>query len=396
MDFTHWKEEFFNQFASASGHVSIQDSYKYASVTLIRQAMFGAEERPFYSYETDRALKDLAQFSSVIEGIKQFGGKLVSVGLRGTEIFDEPAGAETEPTKYAFIWEDTGLYIALNSGGFLFWLCSTNRERMNSLIDYCNSCSEAPFSSGNIGILAARPGGGLFVRDLGTAAVEFVPENYAPEVVEAYDRVIEQLNSKTPSGRLVILEGPPGCGKTFMTRNLIGQVKGTKFILIPSHLVSRMGDPGMIEVLMEERTGFGDNSRSITLIVEDADMCVNQRMSDNMSAISSMLNLCDGIMGSLLDVRIIATTNTNMEDVDPAIMRPGRLCEHIYVGELSASQASEVYKRLTGEEFEYTRMTSLATVYADAKALAPKSEDVAAPEVKPRKARPVKRTVGFY
>ncbi len=391
MDIKLLNDELFNAFASAnSGHMSLEDPYRYMYLALFKKAMFGTSELPMFSYVTERALKDLSQFDAVIEGLKEFGGKLVSVGLRGTEMFDEEnTAAETSPIKYCYLWEDTGLYVSINNNGFSFQVCSTNKSRMDTLVAYCLASGEAPFGSGNIGILASHAGGGLFIRDLGTAGVEFVPENYTTDVVEGYSRVIEQFNSKSPSGRLVILEGPPGCGKTFMTRNLISQIKNTKFVLIPSHLVSRMGDPGMIEVLMEEKIIGRD--RSITLIVEDADMCVNQRMADNMSAISSMLNLCDGIMGSLLDVRIVATTNTDMQDVDPAIMRPGRLCEHLFIGELPAEQAQEVYKRLSGKEIVYDGPTSLATVYNDAQITAMPTE-LAAKSTPIRRRR---RTVGF-
>ncbi len=49
------------------------------------------------------------------------------------------------------------------------------------------------------------------------------------------------------------------------------------------------------------------------LIVEDADECLVQRGSDNMSTIASVLNISDGILGSILDVRVLATTNAEKE-----------------------------------------------------------------------------------
>ena len=68
----------------------------------------------------------------------------------------------------------------------------------------------------------------------------------------------------------------------------------------------------------------------------------------------------------MLDLRIIATTNAEKMEFDEALLRPGRLCRHVTVGEVSPAKAGEIYKRLTGLEKTYTEKTTLARVYADA------------------------------
>src|SRR5690606_30039505 len=105
---------------------------------------------------------------------------------------------------------------------------------------------------------------------------------------------------------------------------------------------------------------------SIVLLIEDADACLAPRASDNISSISSLLNCADGILGSMLDIKIVATTNQDRLEFDSALVRPGRLSRHITVGELSAEKATEVYSRLTGNDnFKYTESKILADVYIE-------------------------------
>jgi ATP-dependent 26S proteasome regulatory subunit len=107
-------------------------------------------------------------------------------------------------------------------------------------------------------------------------------------------------------------------------------------------------------------------TKPMTFLIEDADACLVPRGADNVSLISSLLNLTDGIFGSMLDVRFIATTNASSIDFDPAITRPGRLCKHTYIDLLDSIKAGQVYARLTGgKEKKYSSKVSLATVYQD-------------------------------
>jgi hypothetical protein len=53
----------------------------------------------------------------------------------------------------------------------------------------------------------------------------------------------------------------------------------------------------------------------ILFIIEDADDCLVPRGSGNVSTISSLLNYTDGIFGSMLDLRIIATTNAEKMEI---------------------------------------------------------------------------------
>jgi len=50
-----------------------------------------------------------------------------------------------------------------------------------------------------------------------------------------------------------------------------------------------------------------------------------KRQPDNAGAVSTILNLTDGFPADFLDLTIICTFNTGLSEIDPALLRKGRL-----------------------------------------------------------------------
>jgi SpoVK/Ycf46/Vps4 family AAA+-type ATPase len=90
----------------------------------------------------------------------------------------------------------------------------------------------------------------------------------------------------------------------------------------------------------------------------------------NMTVIGDLLNYADGIIGSIIDFRIIATTNAKEVEIEEALMRPGRLSKHVHIGYLSFEEANNIYIRLIDADENAPRLDSgkytLADVYAAA------------------------------
>lgn len=202
---------------------------------------------------------------------------------------------------------------------------------------------------------------GLEFKSIGTGGEDLVRENYDPKVLEGYDRVIHDLTDPHPSGRIAIFNGQPGSGKTYLIRGLLNDVPNVIFVIVPANLVGSLGQPGMIPSLILLHQTY---DLPIVFLVEDADEVLAPRGSDNMSAVSSLLNIGDGILGKLLNIYVIATTNARNSELDEAIMRPGRLIASILVDALGHEQAQEVYRRLTGNTEGAPREAStLAEIY---------------------------------
>lgn len=179
---------------------------------------------------------------------------------------------------------------------------------------------------------------GLTLSPLGSFTKQLVRRNYEPRVLEAFDHAACCLQLKSPCGRLIVLSGAPGTGKTYLVRGLIETVKGMQFVVIPSVTLPALTQPALLRLLMLQST-------PTCLILEDADMLLVDRRSDNMSALDTMLNFSDGMLGSLLDIRLICTTNASPSGFvfDKAMLRPERLCTHMTTGALPAGMANEIY-----------------------------------------------------
>ena len=230
---------------------------------------------------------------------------------------------------------------------------------------------------------------GLTTRSIGMGAVPLIKENYNAEVVKGYESVVRDINSSDPLGRLSIFDGPPGTGKTYLIRALLSSLPDTKFLLLPSNMADSLTGPELLQALISESESMDNISKcyaknapeacspspklpgkkTMVLVIEDADKCLTSRAADNISAISAILNLSDGIIGNLLDLRIVCTTNAEIEEIDEALMRTGRLSARIEVNLLDVEHAKAIYKRVEGasEQSWDKKFYSLSDVYAMAK-----------------------------
>ena len=217
-------------------------------------------------------------------------------------------------------------------------------------------------AKGRIHIIG-KTSNGLGLFELGTPITRFEPLNY-PAIQGDYNHIKDCLNSSDPCGRLILIEGSPGTGKSYLIRSLVASLNCVA-IFVPSGLVGALSGPDLAPILLSQRE---EVNRPIVLILEDADSALIDRKAGNLDSLSSMLNLGDGLFGQLADVRIIATTNAEKTQFDPAILRPGRLCRHLITKTLSRAEATTVYRRLVPEsDYTFYQVASLAEIYRKAR-----------------------------
>lgn len=162
---------------------------------------------------------------------------------------------------------------------------------------------------------------------------------------------------------------------TFFVRSLVSQVPEAFFVVIPPAMVKNLGDPSIVPTLLDLKSDYSRSDEieerthgPVVLIVEDADECLVHREADNMSSISSILNFTSGILGDLLDIRIIATTNAKKTEFDEALVRSGRISSFVHIDKLSRQEAIRVYRRIMGDDtLDYDGGTLLADIYSLAK-----------------------------
>lgn len=189
-----------------------------------------------------------------------------------------------------------------------------------------------------------------------------IESNYSSSIIKKFKKAALDLRSEDPIGRIVIINGEPGTGKTYLVRGLIYAAETSKAIIIPPNAIERLTEPAFITTLMDERASLSRNV-PLVLIIEDADSIIQTRMSDNMPAVSALLNISEGIVGEKLNIRVIATTNAKRVEIDPAILRPGRLSQHLEVGKLTLDEAKAAMQNLGGNPDLITKSATLAEVY---------------------------------
>lgn len=293
-------------------------------------------------------------FSGVpTKGVVDFIEKMTALGCRAVATPERGSHYNITRGSWKFIWVDGFLSVDFDSESFCSVSLVTNNEHIfNSVHDICSTELNSNPIVGKVYVVIQTEYGLDFEPMTGIAGQELIRGNYSKEVLESYDKVVDDLNNKDPIGRLIVLNGPPGCGKTTSIKGLINDVPDCLFIIVPPRMLAELGSPQVLPSLIQLRKSKGKKNIPFCFIVEDSDTVLVNREIGDMSAISAVLNLSSGIIGSLLDIRIIATTNQNAIDIDPALLRKGRLSARIEIQPLPRPHALEVLKRLCGDDAE--------------------------------------------
>ncbi|MEX1118022.1 MAG: AAA family ATPase, partial [Terrimicrobiaceae bacterium] len=120
-----------------------------------------------------------------------------------------------------------------------------------------------------------------------------------------------------------ILQGPPGTGKTSFLRWLIANTwEEVDFYFVPLTCFELLSNPNMTNFWLKE-CAYSRHPK--VLIIEDAEMLLMRRRADNGHLVGNLLNITDGLMGDALRFHIISSINCPLSEIDPALLRSGRL-----------------------------------------------------------------------
>jgi len=177
--------------------------------------------------------------------------------------------------------------------------------------------------------------------------------NYNDDLSEIHPKIINFLNSKNTG--LLLFHGLPGTGKTSYLRYLVS-ICNSRFIYVPNNFFNELTNPSFIDFI-------SDCTNSV-IILEDCEDLLKPRTENSYdSGISTLLNLGDGLLGDALQLKIICTFNTDLKNIDQALLRKGRLV-HIYDFKKLTIEKSNNFLSAKNNNNRVLEPTSISDLYS--------------------------------
>lgn len=200
----------------------------------------------------------------------------------------------------------------------------------------------------NIGVIVQQSNS-LEIMYTPLSRCDFMTENYNKDLVDNHENIIAELNSEKNGVHLFY--GVPGTGKTSYISALTSILK-KNLIYVPISIASQLDSPQFLKLFM-------NNSKSV-FVIEDAEKIITSRERNTNSPIAALLNLSDGLIGQSLKCQFICTFNTDLDNVDVALLRKGRLLSSYEFKPLEKDRAISLCNKLNKEYKEgYNLLTEI-------------------------------------
>ena len=182
-----------------------------------------------------------------------------------------------------------------------------------------------------------------------------IDENYNDDFKPVYDDIIKFLGTRE-SG-LVLLYGTAGAGKSSIIRHLCNHCPAN-YVIVPTSLTTKLADADFITFMM-------DNSDSVFVLEDCEQLLMDRSVNIFNGAISNILNMSDGLLSDVMNIKFICTFNADIKTIDPALLRKGRCYAKYEFKELCKEKVENLNNKYNLGITEIKPMTLAQIYHAD-------------------------------
>ena len=279
---------------------------------------------------------------------KEYGNQIVKQHYR--QDFDSQKKELEFVDHFYFLEEGIMLNMERNSIYLLF--TPEQETSVNLLFECIKKFIKTPIKTTDISLIISQ-NGELYTREvhIKKPKIDF-NIHYNEDFFPIHKTMVKQLNKKDTNG-LYLFHGQPGTGKSTYIKYLIHQLK-KKVIFISPKMAGELDNLSMTPFLLD--------NRNTVLVIEDAEELITSREEVRNSNLSMLLNLTDGLLGESLGIQIIATFNTDVKNIDKALLRKGRLSTIYEFKNLSLNRTNGLLQKL-GHNIEVNNSLPVAEIF---------------------------------
>jgi len=176
----------------------------------------------------------------------------------------------------------------------------------------------------------------------------FIPSESKRKLLNALDRFTSNekfyKDKGIPYQLGILLEGPPGTGKTSLVKAIASYLNANIASMSPSYLFElpkslSSFNESSIMVIEDIDTSNITRERSVIKIKSASEINKDESTDFSFSSLSDVLNSIDGILS--IHGRVLIMTTNHLEKLDPALFRPGRVDVLIHVGYVTQETFNE-------------------------------------------------------